>query len=180
MEITSPTFKQNSAAALADQQLQKALGNVRGGFIDKRRKAIEALPEFDRLRDNARDIKDHTLDNLDLYLEAYEAKVVEAGGKVHWAETAEQARAIMLDICRAANARTVTKGKSMITEEIDLNDFLETQRHPAGRDRSRRIHHPAPPRASEPHHRAGRASQQGAGRGRFPARPHASCRHRAT
>jgi L-lactate dehydrogenase complex protein LldF len=125
MEITSPTFKQNSAAALADQQLQKALGNVRGGFIDKRRKAAEALPEFDRLRDNARDIKDHALGNLDLYLEAYEAKVIEAGGHVHWAETAEQARGIMLDICRTANARTVTKGKSMITEEIDLNDFLE-------------------------------------------------------
>ena len=88
-------------------------------------KAVEALPEFDRLRDNARDIKDHTLANLDLYLEAYEAKVIEAGGQVHWAETAEQARGIMLDICRAANARTVTKGKSMITEEIDLNDFLE-------------------------------------------------------
>ena len=112
-------------AALADQQLQKALGNVRGGFIDKRRKAVEALPEFDRLRDNARDIKDHALDNLDLYLEAYEAKVVEAGGQVHWAETAEEARDIMLDICRAADARTVTKGKSMITEEIELNDFLE-------------------------------------------------------
>src|SRR5215218_10775335 len=125
MEITSPTFKQNSRAALADAQLQKALGNVRGGFIDKRRKAVEALPEFDRLRDNARDIKDHTLANLDLYLQAYEAKVVEAGGQVHWAETAEQARAIMLDICRQVGARTVTKGKSMITEEIDLNDFLE-------------------------------------------------------
>ena len=44
---------------------------------------------------------------------------------MHWAETAEQARGIMLDICRDGQARTVTKGKSMITEEIDLNDFLE-------------------------------------------------------
>ena len=149
---------------------------MRGGFIDKRRKAVDALPEFDALRDSARDIKDHTLGNLDLYLEAYEAKVIGAGGQVHWAETAEEARDIMLDICRTADARTVTKGKSMITEEIGLNDFLEAQRHQAGRDRSRRIHHPAAPRASEPHHRAGRASQQGAGRGRFPPRPHAICR----
>jgi L-lactate dehydrogenase complex protein LldF len=125
MEIASPAFKQNAAAALADAELQRALGNVRGGFIDKRRKAAEALPEFDRLRDSARDIKDHALAHLDLYLEAYEAKVVESGGKVHWAETAEEARNIVLDICRSANARTVTKGKSMVSEEIGLSEFLE-------------------------------------------------------
>ncbi len=125
MQITSPAFKDNARHALDDAQLQKALGNVRGGFIDKRQKAVDALPEFDALRDSARDIKNHTLENLDLYLEAYERQVTATGGHVHWAETAEDARQIVLDICRAANARTVTKGKSMITEEIELNDFLE-------------------------------------------------------
>jgi L-lactate dehydrogenase complex protein LldF len=125
MQITSPAFKQNSREALADAQLQKALGNVRRGFIDKRQKAADRLPEFDSLREKAKEIKDHTLAHLDLYLEAYERKVIAAGGHVHWAETAEDARHIMLDICRAAGARTVTKGKSMITEEIELNDFLE-------------------------------------------------------
>lgn len=124
MQITSPAFKKNAHDALADAQLQKALGNVRSGFIDKRRKAADRLPEFDALRDEARRIKDHTLDHLDLYLEAYERKVTASGGHVHWAETAEDARNIVLDICRAARARTVTKGKSMITEEIALNDFL--------------------------------------------------------
>ncbi len=125
MDITSPTFKANARVALADGQLQKALGNVRAGFIDKRRKAVDALPEFELLRDRARDIKNHVLEHLDLYLETYEAKVLASGGVVHWAETAEHARDIILDICRKANARTVTKGKSMITEEIGLNDFLE-------------------------------------------------------
>ncbi|MCB1464486.1 MAG: lactate utilization protein, partial [Nitratireductor sp.] len=47
------------------------------------------------------------------------------GGKVHWAADAVEARGIVLDICRKVNARTVTKGKSMISEEIDLNAFLE-------------------------------------------------------
>ncbi|MGE0502866.1 MAG: LutB/LldF family L-lactate oxidation iron-sulfur protein [Rhizobiaceae bacterium] len=124
MQITSPSFKENAVEALADGQLQKALGNVRGGFIDKRKKAADALPEFDALRDSAKAIKDHTLAHLDVYLEAYEERVTAAGGKVHWAETAADARGIVLDICRMANARTVTKGKSMITEEIGLNDFL--------------------------------------------------------
>ncbi len=127
MEIKSPEFKENARGALADAQLQKALGNVRAGFIDKRRKAIDALPEFDALRDSAREIKDHTLAHLDLYLEAYEKNVEEVGGKVHWAETAEDARQAILNICRSVNARTVTKGKSMITEEIGLNDFFEEQ-----------------------------------------------------
>jgi L-lactate dehydrogenase complex protein LldF len=124
MDITSPVFKENVSAALANGQLQKALGNVRAGFIEKRRKAIDALPEFDALRDKARDIKNHTLEHLDLYLEAYEAKVVASGGHVHWAETAEDARQTVLKICRAAGAKTVTKGKTMISEEIGLNEFL--------------------------------------------------------
>ena len=125
MQITSPSFKQNARHALDDVQLQKALGNVRAGFIDKRQKAVDALPEFDALRDSARDIKNHTLENLDLYLEAYEQKVTASGGQVHWAETAADARSIVLDLCRTRGARTVTKGKSMITEEIALNDFLD-------------------------------------------------------
>ena len=127
MRITSPSFKQNAREALADPQLQKALNNVRTGFIEKRQKAADALPEFDALRDKAREIKDHTLAHLDLYLDAYEKRVKEAGGVVHWAESAEDARAIVLDICRSAGARTVTKGKSMITEEIGLNEFLEKE-----------------------------------------------------
>src|SRR5215208_948941 len=122
---TSPAFKQNASRALHDPALQKALKNVESGFIGKRAKAAAKLPEFEALRDSARDIKDHVLSHLDLYLEAYESKVVEAGGKVHWALTAEDARAIILDICRKAGARTVTKGKSMIAEEIGLNAWLE-------------------------------------------------------
>ena len=124
MEVTSPAFKENARGALADAKLQKALGNVRRGFIDKRQKAIDDLPEFERLRDSAKAIKDHTLAHLDLYLEAYESKVTQSGGQVHWCQTAEDARNTILDICRSARARVVTKGKSMITEEIALNDFL--------------------------------------------------------
>ncbi|MFN7009342.1 MAG: LutB/LldF family L-lactate oxidation iron-sulfur protein [Allorhizobium sp.] len=125
MQFTAPQFKENAARALHDPQLQKALQNVEKGFIYKRAVAVAALPEFDALRDNGRDIKNHTLAHLDLYLQAYEQKVTAAGGHVHWAESAEDARRIVLDICRRVKAKTVTKGKSMITEEINLNEFLE-------------------------------------------------------
>ncbi|MDZ4791583.1 MAG: LutB/LldF family L-lactate oxidation iron-sulfur protein [Hyphomicrobiales bacterium] len=125
MEQTSHAFKESAAAALVDEQLQRALGNVRRGFVAKRAKAREALPEFDALKRQAREIKDHTLANLDLYLEEYERKVLESGGHVHWAATAAEACAIVLKICQDVGAKSVTKGKSMIAEEIGLNGALE-------------------------------------------------------
>ncbi|SDB34293.1 LutB/LldF family L-lactate oxidation iron-sulfur protein [Bauldia litoralis] len=125
MEITSNTFKKNAREALADPALQRAMSHVRSGFIDKRARAAAALPEFDEIRDTGRDIKNHTLAHLDLYLEAYEDRVRSAGGEVHYAETAESALETVLGICRKANAKTVTKGKSMIAEEIGLNEYLE-------------------------------------------------------
>jgi L-lactate dehydrogenase complex protein LldF len=122
---TSPQFKENARAALADVQLQGALSHVKRGFIERRQAAADKLPEFEALRDAARDIKNHTLTHLDLYLEAYEAKVTASGGHVHYARDAAEARDIALAICRAAGARTVAKGKSMISEEIGLNAHLE-------------------------------------------------------
>ena len=121
----SSHFKENAHAALHDAALQKALRHVRGNFVEKRAKAIARLPEFEALRDSARDIKDHTLAHLDLYLEAYEAKVVEAGGCVHYAATASQGVDLVLKLCRERGAKAVTKGKSMISEEIGLNAALE-------------------------------------------------------
>src|SRR5205807_1390482 len=77
------------------------------------------------LREEGRAIKDHVLAYLDFYLELYERNVAASGGHVHWARTAEEARAAILDICHAASAKIVTKGKSMVPEEIALNEHLE-------------------------------------------------------
>ncbi|MDP2356167.1 MAG: LutB/LldF family L-lactate oxidation iron-sulfur protein [Beijerinckiaceae bacterium] len=122
---TSPAFKENAHNALADAQLQKALGNVRLNFIGRRAAAADRLPEFEALRDQARDIRDHVLRYLDVYLEIYERNVVAAGGHVHWARTADEACSIIVDIAKARGAKTVAKGKSMVSEEIGLNAALE-------------------------------------------------------
>jgi L-lactate dehydrogenase complex protein LldF len=127
MRSTAHAFKDNAHAALADGQLQSALARFSGGLPVKRRNAIDRLPEFEALRDAAKGIKDHTLAHLDAYLEAFEAKVLAHGGQVHWCPDAETARQTVLGICRDAGATTVTKGKSMIGEELGLNDFLESQ-----------------------------------------------------
>ena len=125
MHITSPQFKQNAHKALADAGLQKALKFSKPQFMARRSAAVANLPEFEALRDVGRDIKNHTLQNLDFYLEAFAANVEAAGGHVHWCSTADEARAAVLGICRAAGARSVTKGKSMISEELGINAHLK-------------------------------------------------------
>ncbi len=123
--VTSPAFEANARAALVDAKLQKALGHIKDGFVQRRTAAAARLPEFDALRDLAKEIKDHTLDHLDLYLAHFERRVTESGGVVHWCRDAAEARETVLTICHAAGAKSVTKGKSMVGEEIALNDFLE-------------------------------------------------------
>src|SRR5215469_18916599 len=81
---TSSAFKENARRALGDAGLQKALARSGPSFVARRTAAVAALPEFEQLRDTARDIKNHTLAHLDFYLEEWEANVIAAGGKVHW------------------------------------------------------------------------------------------------
>jgi L-lactate dehydrogenase complex protein LldF len=125
VEVTSPRFKANAREALDDAPLQRALGHVRKNFIERRAAAAANVPEFEALRDAARDIKNHALAHLDLYLERYEQAVTASGGHVHWARTSEEANQIIIDICKRRGAKTVTKGKSMISEETGLNSALE-------------------------------------------------------
>src|SRR5215213_840043 len=108
LTVTSPAFKENARQALVNPGLQKALARSGPSLITRRSAAVAALPEFEQLRDIARDIKNHSLAHLVFYLEAYEAKVLAAGGKIHWCSDADEARAAVLSICQDAGARTVT------------------------------------------------------------------------
>ncbi len=125
MLATSSAFPANARQGLADANLQRALGLMQGGFPVRRQQAVARLPEFEALREVGRAIKDHTLAHLDFYLELYADNVAAAGGRVHWARDAAEARAAVLQICRSVGAKSVTKGKSMIAEEIGLNEHLE-------------------------------------------------------
>jgi L-lactate dehydrogenase complex protein LldF len=120
------TFRERASRALHDPVLQGALGKLtHEGFVPKRVRVVRELPEFEQLREQARRIKDEVLANLDFYLERYEQAVLRAGGEVHWARDAAEARAIALGICRAAGAKIVVRGKSMVGEEIGVPDALE-------------------------------------------------------
>ncbi|MGV3530101.1 MAG: LutB/LldF family L-lactate oxidation iron-sulfur protein [Flavisolibacter sp.] len=75
-------------------------------------------------REKAKNLKWKAMETLDRQLENFEAQITKRGAKVLWAETAEDALQEILKICRAKNCRTVVKSKSMVTEELHLNDFL--------------------------------------------------------
>ncbi len=124
MQIRTREFIPRATFALHDPNLQRALANAAGGFIGKRAKAVAEVPEFEALREAARQRKDEILAELDLWLERYEAQVRAVGGQVHWARDAEDARAIIRALCARAGAKTVAKGKSMVSEEIGLNEAL--------------------------------------------------------
>lgn len=79
---------------------------------------------LDLARKRAKNIKWKTIENLDKYLEEFEKNFTARGGKVIWAETAEEANNAVLKICEEKNCKQVVKSKSMVTEEIHLNDFL--------------------------------------------------------
>ena len=94
-------------------------------FVGGRAARVAELPQWEQLRRIGSDIRLHTIENMDVYLTRLEEKVVSAGGIVHWAETAEDAQRIVLQIAKEHNVTKVVKSKSMATEEIHLNHFLE-------------------------------------------------------
>jgi L-lactate dehydrogenase complex protein LldF len=76
-------------------------------------------------REKAKSIKWKALETLDVQLERFEKQFIARGGKVIWAENADQACEAILKICREKGCKTLVKSKSMVTEEIHLNDFME-------------------------------------------------------
>jgi L-lactate dehydrogenase complex protein LldF len=119
-------FRTASKKALADAGLKQALGRLGTHFVQRRLDSIERYGgDWEALREQGRAIRDHALAHLDTLLESFERAVSARGGQVHWARDAAEARGIILGILKEAGARTVTKGKSMVSEEIGLNTFLE-------------------------------------------------------
>ena len=157
---TSPQFKDNAHRALQRPAAAEGAGPrpLRPSSTSAPRPP-PALPEFEALRDSARDIKAHTLKHLDLYLEAYEEKVTRGRRPRAFRPRRRRGpRRRSLDICRARGARTVTKGKSMVSEEIGLNDALEAAGiAPIETDLGEYIVQ-LRGEVPSPHHRAGRAS----------------------
>lgn len=94
-------------------------------FVRKKRDiAAHGIPEWEKLREWASQIKDHTLSNLDIYLKNFEDNAVANGIKVHWAADAIEHNKIIHQIIFENKIQRIVKSKSMLTEECHLNEYL--------------------------------------------------------
>jgi L-lactate dehydrogenase complex protein LldF len=112
---------------VADSRLQLAIYTATGRLMRHRAESVQVdmLPEFQELRTRANELKRHAIENLDYYLEQFEANVNARGGKVIFCEDAKQVADFVLGLAKERKARLIVKSKSMTTEEIDLNERLE-------------------------------------------------------
>ncbi len=120
-----PGFLDQASAALADPagvQRRDLMALFTPAMRDN---AMQELGEFEALRAHVKRVRRHCQDNLDYYLARFELEAVNNGNQVHYAEDGEELNSIVLDICQQHGARRVIKGKSMVTEETHLNQFLQ-------------------------------------------------------
>ncbi len=123
--MTATPFIHTAEHAAQNQRLRLVLKRAALHFQGKRAKGFLSLADEDTKKRHARDVRLRTLANLPELLVQLEAGVTKAGGIVHWATDAAEARSIVLDIAKQRNVKSVVKGKSMISEEIGLNKALE-------------------------------------------------------
>lgn len=124
MEQSSQAFRQNVVQALHDARLDQALDRTTRYLTGRRSGMLKAFPVYEQAREQGQAIKNHTLEHLDYYLELFEQNAIASGAQVHWADTAQAACDTVVQICKAAKARTVTKSKSMLGEEVGINEAL--------------------------------------------------------
>ncbi|MEO6816311.1 MAG: LutB/LldF family L-lactate oxidation iron-sulfur protein [Edaphobacter sp.] len=122
---TSSIFPMAAKAALSDTQMRKNVRHATEVIQAKRARVVAEMPDWQQLREAGKQIRDHAMEHLDFYLEQFEENCTRAGGVVHWARDAEEAKRIVVGLAKASGSDEVIKIKSMTTEEIHLNDALE-------------------------------------------------------
>jgi L-lactate dehydrogenase complex protein LldF len=120
----SEPFPAAARRALADSQLRRNLGRATATIRARRAAAVAELPDWEELREAGRAIKAGTMRNLDSCLLQLEEQVQARGGTVHWARDAAEANQVITELVQAAGATAAVKVKSMVTDEIGLNEAL--------------------------------------------------------
>ncbi len=111
----APPFPVAVLPVLRNLQLRKNVAHAIDVIQAKRARLVAEKLDWQALRASASRIKDEALQNLGVYLEQFEARCTAAGGTVHWASDAADARRIILEILREENADEVIKIKTMIS-----------------------------------------------------------------
>lgn len=125
MSESSSSFIEKSTVKAADLEHRRKVNFNIGKYNMAVPMGKQQFSDVHLARERAKNIKWRAIEMLDQQLEEFEANITRRGGIVIWAEDAQQALQEILKICKAKNCKTIVKSKSMVTEEIHLNDFLE-------------------------------------------------------
>jgi len=123
--VPAEDFRSRVTNALNDPQLRQSFRGAMDFLQNKRTTQFPDQQELESLRDLGERIRQHALSRLPELLVQLESKLQAAGAKVHWAADAAEANQIVLQIARDHQAKNLIKGKSMVSEEVELNHFLE-------------------------------------------------------
>lgn len=124
MSQTADKFIAKSTIKAADLDHRRTINFNIGKYNAKVPEGKQQFTQMLTARERAKNVKWRALETLDQQLEEFESQLTRRGGKVIWAENAQQACDEVLKICEARNCKTLVKSKSMVTEEIHLNEFL--------------------------------------------------------
>src|SRR5699024_10265758 len=113
---------------LDDDFMRQSMAAAQDGLKTKKHAITEgddAIGDWEAWRNAGAEIRRHVIENLDYYLDQLSENFAKRGGHVYFAETAEEANAYIQQVAKEKNAQHITKSKSMVTEEIGLNEALE-------------------------------------------------------
>ena len=120
-------FIAKSTIKAADRDHRRKINFNIGKYNAVVPKGKEQFSDLHLARERAKNVKWKAIETLDKQLETFEATITRRGAKVIWAEDAQQALEAVDRICKEKNCRMLVKSKSMVTEEIHLNKYLESQ-----------------------------------------------------
>ena len=123
MQVQTMQFKARAGQKLADQRLQQNLTKLSTKFVSARASAMTAI-DFPATRAALKERRNRALENLDVWLESFEREASRRGVTVLFAETTQEAARLVGDIARRHDVKKVIKTKSMVTEEMRLNEVL--------------------------------------------------------
>jgi len=125
MSNTAASFIAKSTIKAADLEHRRKINFNIGKYNAVVPQGKQQFAELMTARERAKNTKWRAIENLDSYLEEFEKQITQRGAKVIWAEDADQALEAIGAICKEKNCKTLVKSKSMVTEEIHLNHYLE-------------------------------------------------------
>ncbi|MCM3164206.1 LutB/LldF family L-lactate oxidation iron-sulfur protein [Metabacillus litoralis] len=125
MKISDDKFFDRVEKGVNNTFMRSAVASAQERMQGKRLTATEELGNWEEWRKLGEEIRTHTLENLDYYLEQLSENVVKRGGHVFFASTKEEANEYITKVAKEKQAKKVVKSKSMVTEEIHLNSALE-------------------------------------------------------